>query len=89
MKGLDTTRTRKPAWLLAAGVTLALTIGMVYLKVTVYSHRIVPFTYALPLLIGLWHRDRLLLWAMAVCFMVVSAVKVVAIMPDESFDYDS
>ena len=48
-----------------------------------------PLTYALPLLIGLWHRDRVLLWAMAVCFMVVSAIKVVEVMPDQSFDYYS
>jgi PAS domain S-box-containing protein len=67
-------------------VTLALTIGMVYLRVAVYPHRIVPLTYALPLLIGLWHRDRVLLWAMAACFMVVSAIKVIWLIPDAFFD---
>ena len=89
MNGLDTAKTRRPSWLLAAGVTLALTIGMAYLRLAVYPHRIVPLTYALPLLIGLWHRDRVLLWAMAVCFMVVSAIKVIEVMPDERFDYYS
>ena len=89
MNGLDMTKTRRPAWLLAAGVTLALTIGMAYLRIAVYPHHIVPLTYALPLLIGLWHRDRVLLWAMAVCFMVVSTIKVIEVMPDERFDYYS
>ena len=89
MNGLDTTKTRRPAWLLAAGVTVALTIGMAYLRLAVYPQRIVPLTYALPLLIGLWHRDRVLLWAMAVCFMVVSTIKVVVLVPDEQFDYYS
>ena len=89
MAGMDAVRTRRPSQLLAAGVTLALSTGMVYLWVAVYPHRLAPLTYALPLLIGLWHRDRLLLWAMAVCFMVVSTIKVVVLIPDESFDYYS
>ena len=86
MKGFDAARTRKPAWLLAIGVTLALTVGMVYLRVAAYPHRIVPLAYALPLLVGLWHRDRVLLWAMAICFMVVAAAEVIWLIPDGFFD---
>lgn len=71
---------------LAAGVTLVLTVAMVWLQVMVYPHRLVPLTYALPLLVGLWHRSRVLLWGMAVCFMVVSAAKLIWLIPDNYFD---
>ena len=59
---------------------------MVYLRVAVYPGRIVPLAYALPLLVAFWHRDRVLLWAMAACFLVVSTAKVFWLVPGDFFD---
>lgn len=86
MKPFDVKEPQKVAWPAAAGVSFLLIVGMVYLRVAVYPDRVVPLTYALPLLIGLWHRDRILLWVMAICFMVLSTVKVLWLVPDRYFD---
>jgi len=87
MKELQAATTGTRRWLVAAGVTLVLTVAMVYLRVAVVPHRVVPLTYALPLLVALWHRDRGLLWGMAGCFMASAVYKIIWLMPDESWDY--
>ncbi len=86
MDGRDVAWMQKPPWRLAAGVTAAFTVGIICLRLSIYPDRIIPLSYALPLLIGLWHRDRILLWTMAGCFLVVVVVKDVWIAPDGFFD---
>ncbi|MHB0956222.1 MAG: PAS domain S-box protein [Pirellulaceae bacterium] len=86
MKTLEKKPAGQVPWPMAAGVTVALILGMVYLRLALYPHRIVPLTYALPLLAGLWHRHRVLLWTMAVCFMLLSAVKILWLLPGGYFD---
>ena len=77
---------QKPSLLVAGALSVLLVIAMVFLRVAVYPHRIVPLTYALALLIALWHGDRRLLWGMAGCFVLVSAIKVGWLVPGRFFD---
>lgn len=88
MSPIDATTRRRPTVTVALAVTLALTTGMVYLRVGLYHDHTVPLTYALPLLVGLWHGRRGLLWGMAACFGVAAAHKVFWILPDEYFASD-
>ncbi len=73
-----------PRWI-ALTVTIALVAVVAYLRLFVYPHQIVPLTYALPLLIGLWHGNRFLLWAMAVCFLFLTSAKGLWIIPDDYY----
>ena len=86
MTRLNAARPGGVSWPLAVLVSAALAVAMTYLGIVMYPHRIIPLTFALPLLVALWHRDRLLLWTMAACFMAVSAIKVMWLIPDEYFD---
>lgn len=78
---------RKPplAWAIAASAVLVL--AMVWLRIAVYPHRLGPLSFALPLLIALWHRNRGLLWGMAASFMALAVFHVVWLMPRDAFDY--
>lgn len=67
--------------LFATGAAIA---GMAYLRLVLFPHEFVPLTYALPLLLPLWHRDRRLLWTMALAFVVLTVVKVVWLDPGPS-----
>lgn len=86
MKEHNTARAGRVLLWKAVGVTVVLVVGMSYLRVGLYPHRIVPLTYALPLLAGLWHRDRVLLWAMAACFLVISTAKALWLVPGQFYD---
>src|SRR5512138_2866369 len=54
---------------------------MAYLRLAIFPDEFVPLTYALPLLIPLWHRDRRMLWAMAAAFVCLTVVKVLWLDP--------
>ena len=86
MKQLDVETPRRVPWALAATVTIALSVAMVYLQLAIYPSRVVPLTYSLLLLLGLWHRNKALLWGIVACFMVISASKVLWLIPDAYFD---
>lgn len=86
MNELQSVRIGTRRWWVAAGISVALIVAMVYLRIEIYPHRMVPLTYALPMLIALWHCDRWLLWGMAVCFVAVSVYKVFLLLPAEYFD---
>ncbi len=49
--------------------------GMAWLRLYVFPDRIVSLSYALPLLLCLWHRDRRLLWGLCATFVGLSAWK--------------
>ena len=86
MQQPEITPRRKPSFPAAAAVSLVLVLGMVFLRITLYPHRIVPLTYALPLLVALWHGNRRLLWAMAGCFMLLAVVKIDWLVPGDDFE---
>ncbi len=54
---------------------------MVWLKLSLFPDRYTALSYALPLLICLWHKDRRLLWAMVATFAALSAVKDFSLRP--------
>lgn len=59
---------------------------MAYLRLYLFSDRVISLTYALPLLICLWHRDRVLLWGMSLLFVAMSAYKTFVLMPARAPD---
>ncbi len=69
----------------AVAVSALLVLAMAYLRIAVYPHRLASLSYALPLLIALWHGDRRLLWAMTACFTVLAAIKVSSLAPQRYF----
>ncbi|MGH7968836.1 MAG: hypothetical protein ACREIC_08940, partial [Limisphaerales bacterium] len=79
---------RPSSWLSVTIFVAALAL-MVLLKVRLYPERYIALGYALPLLVCLWHRDRRLLWAMAVGFVALSGLKAFVIQtwrePGEEF----
>lgn len=54
---------------------------MILLKLLLVPHRYLAFGYVLPLLLCLWHQDRRLLWALALAFAAISALKNFVVLP--------
>jgi signal transduction histidine kinase len=67
----------------AAAVSAAIVASMYYVRIVLYPHQIVSLTYVVALLVGLWHRDRRLLWGMAFCFAALATYKLYWILPEE------
>jgi signal transduction histidine kinase len=51
--------------------------AMSALRLVVFPNRFVTLSYALPLLVCLWHRDRRLLWSMVTAFTAIATVKAI------------
>jgi signal transduction histidine kinase len=54
-----------------------------YVRLVVFSTSMFPIAYILPLLIGVWTRDRQVLWAMAGIFAVFNTLKMFWILPPD------
>lgn len=76
---------RQPPLWLATAVSVAMIVTMIALRVYAYPEDVVPLTYVLPLLVGLWHHNRRLLWLMALCFFASAGYKLLVIMPLTAF----
>lgn len=61
--------------------------AMVWLRYGLFADRILVLTSGLPLLVCMVHRDRRLLWAMAVTFVGMGAYKVFVMLPGPGYDY--
>jgi signal transduction histidine kinase len=72
----------RPSPLLSVGIFLLMTGLMAYLRLYVFRDQLVMLTYGLPLLVCLWHRDRWLLWGMAVAFTAMAFIKAFYFLPD-------
>jgi signal transduction histidine kinase/ActR/RegA family two-component response regulator len=71
-------------WILLSALIVA---AMAYVRLVVFPDRIVPLAYGLPLLLFLWRRDLVLLWAMAVAFCLILSSKMLVLLttlPDQS-----
>jgi signal transduction histidine kinase/ActR/RegA family two-component response regulator len=55
------------------------------LRLFIFNTVVFPLTYALPLLVCVWTRDRIALWAMAAAFVVFHTIKLFWILPDDFF----
>jgi signal transduction histidine kinase/ActR/RegA family two-component response regulator len=77
--------TDRPSRATALAVTAALIVlwGAIRLMLTTTS--VFPLTFAIPLLVHVWTRDRLLLWTMALVFSAFHAVKMFLILPPDLF----
>jgi len=53
-----------------------------YFRLWLFRDHSITVTYGLPLLLCAWHRDLRLLWAMAVTFIGMSALKAFWILPE-------
>jgi signal transduction histidine kinase len=68
---------RTVAILLAA--FLVVTWG--YIRLVLFDSSLLPLTYVLPLLIGVWTRDRTVLWAMAATFVLFNTIEMFWMLP--------
>jgi len=82
---------QRPSALISVAIFVATTALMVWLKLRLFPDRYTALSYALPLLICLWHKDRRLLWTMVATFAALSALKDFLIQPGhqptEPFDF--
>lgn len=72
---------QRPSVLISASILFAATALMVWLKLRLFPERYTALSYALPLLICLWHKDRRLLWTMVATFGALSGFKDFLIRP--------
>jgi signal transduction histidine kinase/FixJ family two-component response regulator len=62
--------------------SLAALVAVAFFRLYLYPHNSVPLAYALPLLLGAWHKNRTLLWVMAGVLAAIAAWHVYLILPD-------
>ncbi len=86
MHEADALLNRSGRWMLAATLTVLAMAGMYWLRFEVYPTRFVPLSYALPLLLVMWHGYRGLHWTMAGFFGLTAVLKLLWIVPDGYFD---
>jgi hypothetical protein len=65
---------RGPLWARVVFVVAAI-VCMAYVRLVVFPNDIVPLAYALPLLVCLWTRDRVMLWVMTAAFLTMVVTK--------------
>src|SRR5690349_2700725 len=71
---------RPPAWL--SLIATLIVIGIVaYIRLVPFEGQVISLGYGLPLLLALWHRDRLQLYFMAGMFTLLSSVKFFIVLP--------
>lgn len=78
----------KPSRPISFGIYV-ISVGITaWLRLVVFPHDFLTLTYALPLLICIFQRDRVLLWAMSASFVAMSAYKTFVVRGVlEPFDY--
>ena len=55
----------------------------VYVRLYLYPDRLVPLAYALPLLLGLWHKNRGIHAAKTIAFCVIAGIQVFMLVAEE------
>jgi signal transduction histidine kinase len=65
------------------GILLAafLVVTWGYIRLVLFDSSLLPLTYVLPLLIGVWTRDRPVLWAMAATFVLFNTIEMFWMLP--------
>src|SRR5690606_38693406 len=76
---------RSPSRAVSLGVAAALALAWGVLRLGVFETSVVPLTYALPLLVCIWTRDPVALWAMAALFAAFHTVKIFWLLPAGTF----
>lgn len=73
---------QKPPLWGAVAISLLLLIFFAVMRLYVFGDRRIPLTYALPLLLVMWHRDRRLHYASMVAYCVLAIFHELAIFPE-------
>ena len=76
---------RRPSRIVSLAVSATLVAVWGVLRLAAFDTSVFPLTYALPLLVCVWTRDRMALWSMAAIFIGFHAVKLFWIMPPDTF----
>src|SRR5687767_12485300 len=71
---------KPPLWAAVAAVLVVMSLFAV-LRLYVYGDRNIPLTYALPLLLAVWHKNRPLHYASIVAYGVLAAIQVFGLLP--------
>jgi signal transduction histidine kinase/ActR/RegA family two-component response regulator len=75
----------RPSLLLSTCVVALVAGFWGYLRLFEFREAVLPITFVLPLLLGVWTGRRWQLWSMAGLFIVMATVKVVWILPADAF----
>jgi signal transduction histidine kinase/response regulator RpfG family c-di-GMP phosphodiesterase len=68
---------------LAVVASLTAIAAFAFFRLYLYPDRAVPLTYALPLLLGVWHKNRTLHWTLTALLAIVAAGQVFWVFPPE------
>lgn len=79
---------QKPSIGLSCLIFIVLIGAMAFLRLYLFPKEFIALTYALPMIVCLWYRDRRLLWSMAVAFMLMSTYKAFVLKPDARLSMD-
>ncbi len=74
----------RPAPALAWTACVVVVVATGFLRLVVFHHIIMPLSYAVPLLLCVWTRDKRMLWGMAALFAVFATLKIFWIMPEDA-----
>ncbi|HSL20243.1 MAG TPA: ATP-binding protein [Vicinamibacterales bacterium] len=72
---------RRPSRAVSLAVAAALVIAWGVIRLVVFETTVFPLTYAIPLLVCVWTRDRIALWSMAAVFAAFHTAKLFWILP--------
>ena len=74
----------RPSRLTSILASAALVVLWAWIRVVAFDTMVFPLTYALPLLIGVWTRDKVATWGMAAAFCVLHIIKLYWVLPDHT-----
>ncbi len=72
---IEKTETRANSWVISLLIYAVATVTMYWFRIVAYPGDVISLTYALPLLLCIWHQDRRLLWAMTLTFAAMATYK--------------
>ncbi|HOW73637.1 MAG TPA: ATP-binding protein [Phycisphaerae bacterium] len=72
----------KPPWMISALVSFLLLLTWGFLRLVVFSSFLFPLTYVLPLLVGIWTRNKRVLWAMAAACLSFASMEFLWLPPE-------
>jgi len=80
---------KPPSRLVSVGLSVLLVAGWAAVRLVVFDDTLFPLTYAIPLLVCVWTRDRLALWGMAAVFLAMHAGKLVLLGDDATISLEA